>query len=55
MRWVTGPAGNLADIHHALGDDTESRSHLHRAIRLFAEVGIEPGGWEPAIWSLTSW
>lgn len=47
--------GNLADIHHALGAEEPSREHLRLAAALFAEVGIEPGEWDPAIWSLTSW
>jgi DNA-binding SARP family transcriptional activator/tetratricopeptide (TPR) repeat protein len=47
--------GNLADIHHAMGNDQESRRHLVLAVELFAEIGIEPGGWEPEIWKLTSW
>jgi DNA-binding SARP family transcriptional activator/tetratricopeptide (TPR) repeat protein len=47
--------GNLADIHHALGDDQASRHHLRTAAELFAEVGIDPGGWDPAVWKLTSW
>lgn len=47
--------GNLADIHHARGDESKSRDHLRLAVELFAEVGIEPGGWEPEIWKLTSW
>ncbi len=47
--------GNLADISHALGDEEASRTHLRQAVELFAEIGIEPGQWEPAVWSLTSW
>jgi DNA-binding SARP family transcriptional activator/tetratricopeptide (TPR) repeat protein len=47
--------GNLADICHALGDEDASRTHLRQAVELFAEIGIEPGQWEPAVWSLTSW
>jgi tetratricopeptide (TPR) repeat protein len=47
--------GNLADIHHALGNEEASRAHLRHAVELFAEIGIEPGHWEPAVWSLTSW
>jgi DNA-binding SARP family transcriptional activator/tetratricopeptide (TPR) repeat protein len=47
--------GNLADIHHALGQEGESRAHFRQAVGLFAEIGIEPGQWEPAVWSLTSW
>lgn len=47
--------GNLADIHHALGNEDQSRGHLRQAVSLFAEVGIEPGEWNAAIWSLKSW
>lgn len=47
--------GNLADVHHALGDEATSREHLLIAVGLFAEVGIEPGQWEPEVWKLTSW
>lgn len=46
---------NLADIHHALGDEAKSREHLVTAVQMFAEVGIEPGGWEPEVWKLSSW
>lgn len=46
---------NLADIHHALGDEAKSREHLLTAVQLFAEVGIEPGEWDPEVWKFSSW
>lgn len=45
----------LADIHHADGDEEASRRALTEAVRLFKEVGSEPGTWEPEVWLLTQW
>jgi hypothetical protein len=36
---------NLADIHHALGDEAVSREHLLVSVALLAEVG--PGSGSP--------
>jgi hypothetical protein len=46
---------NLADTLHAAGDDVKSRWHLTESARLFAEVGLEEGEWEPEIWKLSEW
>lgn len=46
---------NLADALHAAGDDERAREHLTKSARLFAEVGVETGQWEPEIWKLSEW
>lgn len=46
---------NLADTLHAAGDDVKARWHLTESARLFAEVGLEEGEWEPEIWKLSEW
>jgi DNA-binding SARP family transcriptional activator/predicted ATPase len=45
----------ISDLHHASGDDAASRHALADAVRLFAEIGSEPGTWEPEVWLLTQW
>lgn len=46
---------NLADTLHAIGDDANARSHLTESARLFVEVGLDEGEWEPEIWKLSEW
>lgn len=46
---------NLADTLHAAGDEDKARAHLMESARLFAEVGLEEGEWEPEIWKLSEW
>jgi DNA-binding SARP family transcriptional activator/Tfp pilus assembly protein PilF len=46
---------NLADALHEAGDEDGARSHLTESARMFAEVGVEVGQWEPEIWKLSEW
>ncbi len=46
---------NLADALHEAGDEDLARRHLTESARLFAEVGVEVGQWEPEIWKLSEW
>ena len=46
---------NLADALHEAGDEELARRHLTESARMFAEVGVEVGQWEPEIWKLSEW
>ncbi len=46
---------NLADALHAAGEEDLARRHLTESARMFAEVGVEDGQWEPEIWKLSEW
>lgn len=46
---------NLADFLHRAGDEEAAMAELKHAVALFAEVGIEPGSLEPAVWLLKDW
>jgi tetratricopeptide (TPR) repeat protein len=46
---------NLADLHHAAGDEEASMEHLKRAVAIFAEVGGDEATRLPEIWKLVSW
>ena len=46
---------NLADLHHAVGNDEEAMTHLKRAVTLFREVGADDATRLPEIWKLVSW
>ena len=46
---------NLADTLHEAGRGELSRAHLTESVRLFADVGLEPGTFEPEIWKLSEW
>ena len=46
---------NLADALHEAGDEDLAHRHLTESARMFAEVGIEVGQWEPEIWKLSEW
>ena len=46
---------NLADTLHQAGRRELSRAHLTESVRLFADVGLEPGTFEPEIWKLSEW
>jgi tetratricopeptide (TPR) repeat protein len=43
---------NLADLLHRAGRGDEAMAHLKEAVAIFAEVGTEPGAYEPAVWKL---
>jgi tetratricopeptide (TPR) repeat protein len=46
---------NLADTLHQAGRTDLSRAHVTESVRLFADVGLEPGTLEPEIWKLSEW
>ncbi len=46
---------NLADTLHRAGREDLSRAHVTESARLFADVGLEPGTFEPEIWKLSEW
>lgn len=46
---------NLADTLHATGEEVNAQQHLTESARLFTEVGLEEGEWEPEIWKLSEW
>ena len=43
---------NLADLLHRAGRGEEAMAHLKEAVAIFADVGTEPGAFEPAVWKL---
>ena len=43
---------NLADMLHKTGRGEAAMAHLKQAVAIFAEVGTEPGAYEPAVWKL---
>jgi hypothetical protein len=40
---------------HQAGRTDLSRAHVTESVRLFADVGLEPGTLEPEIWKLSEW
>ncbi len=46
---------NLADLHHAVGQEDQSMQHLKRAVTIFREVGADEAARLPEIWKLVSW
>ena len=46
---------NLADLHHAAGDEDDAMIHLKRAVAIFSEVGADEATRLPEIWKLVSW
>jgi predicted ATPase len=46
---------NLADLLYAGGRGEEAMAHLKQAVRIYAEIGVEAGTVQPAIWKLTEW
>jgi len=45
----------LADLYHALGRQEQAMQELKQAVAIYAEIGGEPGAWEPEIWKLEEW
>jgi tetratricopeptide (TPR) repeat protein len=43
---------NLADLLHRAGRGNDAMAHLKEAVSIFADVGTEPGAFEPAVWKL---
>jgi predicted ATPase/DNA-binding SARP family transcriptional activator len=46
---------NLADLLHAVGRSDEAMAHLKQAVSIYAEIGVEAGDVQPAIWKLAEW
>lgn len=46
---------NLADLLHSEERHTESMLHLKQAVAIYAEIGVEEGAIQPAIWKLSEW
>ena len=46
---------NIADLLHAAGQPDAAMAHLKEAVRIFAEIGVEAGAVQPAIWKLAEW
>ncbi len=46
---------NLADLLHEAGRAEEAMDHLREAVKIYAEIGVEAGMWQPEIWKLTEW
>ena len=44
---------HMADIHHAVGRESDARDALTRSVSLFAE--IDAGVLEPELWLLSRW
>ena len=42
-------SNNLADLLHRAGRGEEAMAHLKEAVAIFADVGTEPGAFEPAV------
>jgi tetratricopeptide (TPR) repeat protein len=46
---------NLADLLHAAGRSEEAVAHVREAVTIYAEIGVEAGALQPAIWKLSEW
>lgn len=46
---------NMADLLHASGNREEAMRHLKSAVAIYAEIGVEAGAVQPAIWRLAEW
>jgi DNA-binding SARP family transcriptional activator len=46
---------NMADLLHAARMSQEAMLHLKEAVKIYAEIGVEAGTVQPAIWKLTEW
>lgn len=46
---------NLADLYHLMGDEAAAMAALKTAVALYADIGGQPGIWQPEIWKLTAW
>lgn len=46
---------NLADLLHSSGAKEEAMRHLKIAVTIYAEIGVEAGAVQPAIWKLSEW
>lgn len=46
---------NIADLLHAAGRPEAAMAHLKAAVSIYAEIGVEAGAVQPAIWKLAEW
>jgi DNA-binding SARP family transcriptional activator len=46
---------NLADLHHAIGEEDLAMTHLERSAALFGEIGVVAGTPRPEVWKLVDW
>jgi predicted ATPase/DNA-binding SARP family transcriptional activator len=46
---------NLADLLHAADRSEEAMLHLKQSVAIYAEIGVEAGALQPAIWRLVEW
>ncbi len=45
----------IADLLHQIGDEDGAMAELKTAVAIYAEIGGQPGSWQPEIWKLTAW
>ena len=46
---------NVADLLHASGHVEDAMAHLKQAVSIYAEIGVEAGAVQPAIWQMVDW
>jgi len=46
---------NLADLYHQSGAEEAAMAELKTAVAIYAEIGGQPGNWQPEIWKLPEW
>jgi predicted ATPase len=46
---------HVADLLHAAGRSDEAMTHLKKSVAIYAEIGVEAGAYQPAIWRLVEW
>ncbi|HET9110911.1 MAG TPA: tetratricopeptide repeat protein, partial [Ktedonobacterales bacterium] len=46
---------NVADLLHATGHVEDAMAHLKQAVSIYAEIGVEAGAVQPAIWKMVDW
>jgi DNA-binding SARP family transcriptional activator len=46
---------NLADMLQGYGEGEAALAELKRAVKIFAEVGVETEIWQPEVWKLVEW
>jgi hypothetical protein len=38
-----------------MGEENKAMAALKTAVAIYAEIGGQPGNWQPEIWKLTEW
>ncbi len=46
---------NLADLYHQAGEEERAMAALKTAVTIYADIGGQPGAWQPEIWKLAEW